>query len=33
MITDITLGQYYPIDSFVHKLDAQVKIILTLLCQ
>lgn len=31
MITDITLGQYYPVDSFVHKLDAQVKIILTLL--
>ena len=31
MITDITLGQFYPVDSFVHKLDAEIKIILTLL--
>ena len=31
MISDITLGQFYPVSSFVHKLDAQIKIILTLL--
>ncbi len=31
MIADITLGQFYPVDSFVHRLDAQIKIILTLL--
>lgn len=31
MISDITLGQFYPVLSFVHKLDAQIKIILTLL--
>lgn len=27
---DITIGQYFPGNSFVHKLDARVKIILTL---
>lgn len=27
MIRDITLGQYYPGDSFIHKLDPRVKII------
>ena len=31
MITDITLGQYYPVSSFVHNLDAQIKLMLTLL--
>ncbi|MBE7020297.1 MAG: energy-coupling factor transporter transmembrane protein EcfT [Ruminococcaceae bacterium] len=31
MISDITLGQFYPVDSFIHKLDAEIKIILTLL--
>ncbi len=27
---DVTLGQYYPAQSFVHKLDARVKILLTI---
>lgn len=31
MIRDITLGQYYPEYSWVHKLDARLKIIITLL--
>ena len=31
MITDITLGQYYPVSSFVHKLDALTKILVTLI--
>lgn len=31
MIRDITLGQYFPGDSWVHKLDPRVKIIATLL--
>ena len=31
MITDITLGQYFPGESVVHKLDPRIKIILTLL--
>lgn len=30
MIGDITIGQYFPGNSFIHKLDARVKIILTL---
>ena len=30
MITDITIGQYYKGDSFIHKLDARAKIILTI---
>lgn len=30
MLRDITLGQYYPGNSIVHKLDARVKIIATL---
>ena len=29
MLKDITLGQYYPVKSFVHDLDPRVKIILT----
>ena len=31
MIRDITLGQYYPGNSYVHKLDPRVKIMATLL--
>lgn len=31
MLRDITLGQYFPGNSWVHKLDARVKIIATLL--
>ena len=31
MIRDITLGQYYPGDSLIHRLDARTKIIATLL--
>lgn len=31
MITDITIGQYYKEDSFVHKLDPRMKIILTIM--
>ena len=30
MIRDITLGQYYPADSCVHKLDPRVKLVATL---
>ncbi len=29
MLRDITLGQYYPGDSFIHKIDPRVKIIST----
>ena len=31
MLTDITLGQYFPGKSFVHRLDPRIKIILLLL--
>ena len=31
MIKDITLGQYFPGDSVIHKLDPRMKIILTIL--
>ena len=31
MIRDITLGQYYPVDSLLHKLDPRVKLSGTLL--
>ena len=31
MIRDITIGQYYPAKSLVHKLDPRVKIVSTLL--
>lgn len=31
MITDITLGQYYPGNSWIHRLDPRVKIMATLL--
>ena len=30
MMGDITIGQYFPGNSFLHKLDARVKILLTL---
>lgn len=30
MIRDITLGQYYPGESWVHRLDSRIKIIVTL---
>lgn len=30
MIKDITLGQYFPGDSFVHRLDPRTKIVLTI---
>lgn len=29
MLRDITIGQYYPVDSFVHRLDPRVKILST----
>ncbi len=31
MFRDVTFGQYYPADSFVHKMDARFKLVLTLL--
>ena len=31
MLRDITIGQYYPADSFVHQLDARFKIIVSFL--
>ncbi len=31
MIRDITIGQYYPADSIIHKLDPRVKIVGTIL--
>ena len=31
MLRDITLGQYYPGDSFIHKMDPRIKIIATLI--
>ena len=30
MLRDITIGQYYPADSVIHKLDPRVKVLLTL---
>lgn len=30
MIRDITIGQYFPVKSLIHKLDARMKIIITL---
>lgn len=29
MLKDITVGQYYPVNSFIHKLDAKIKLIAT----
>ena len=31
MLRDVTFGQYYPANSFVHKMDARIKLVLTLL--
>lgn len=31
MIRDITIGQYYPVNSWIHKLDPRTKIIVTFL--
>ena len=31
MIKDITIGQYIPGESFVHKLDPRIKILISLL--
>ena len=30
MLTNITLGQYYPVDSRVHRLDPRTKLVLTI---
>jgi len=30
MLNNITMGQYYPVDSLVHRLDPRVKLILTI---
>ena len=31
MLNDITLGQYYPTDSVIHRMDPRMKIIITIL--
>ena len=31
MLNNITLGQYYPVDSVIHRLDPRIKICLTVL--
>ena len=31
MIRDITIGQYYPTNSIIHRLDPRVKLVCTLL--
>ena len=31
MVRDITIGQYYPAKSVIHRLDPRVKIVCTLL--
>ena len=31
MIRDITIGQYYPVQSPIHRLDPRVKIVCTLI--
>lgn len=31
MLTDITLGQYFPGTSFLHKLDPRIKIVATMI--
>ncbi len=31
MFKDVTFGQYYPVNSLVHRLDARVKLLLTLM--
>ena len=30
MMSDITLGQYFPGKSFIHKMDARIKVVLTI---
>ena len=30
MMKNITMGQYYPVDSWVHRLDPRTKILLTI---
>lgn len=30
MLTNLTMGQYYPVDSLVHRLDPRIKLVLTL---
>lgn len=30
MFRDLTLGQYYPVDSLIHRLDARTKLLMTL---
>ena len=29
MIRDITIGQYYPAESAIHKMDARLKLMIT----
>ncbi len=31
MFRDLTLGQYYPVDSVIHRLDARTKLLMTLI--
>ena len=31
MIRDITIGQYYPVDSVVHRLDPRTKLFRTMI--
>lgn len=31
MLKDVTFGQYYPADSFIHKMDARLKLVLCML--
>ena len=31
MLNNITIGQYYPVDSVVHRLDPRMKLVLTIL--
>ena len=31
MIRDITIGQYYQVDSIIHRLDPRVKLLATLI--
>ena len=30
MLNDVAFGQYYPVDSFIHKMDARAKILLSI---
>ena len=30
MLTNITMGQYYPVDSPIHRLDPRMKLVLTI---